>query len=1640
MAEINGHEYVDLGLPSGVLWSKFDYGSSSETSAGGTYTWYSGIEKYNPDISNSNFDGRTVLELQDDIVNKNWGGNWCIPTKEQFKELIKYCSISGSDSTNKNYREYSRQGNSIKFPERFSRYWSNELKDQQYVYILCNDYDYDDGDYDWDEYVTNFSKDNSCRIRPVWVPSLQHTVNVYDENETLIYTETVNRGDLFTYKPTKDNCLFLGYIDESNKLYTEQFSVNSDLNLTVKWYFNSTEISDTHEYVDLGLPSGIKWATYNMGALVPEAFGELYKYGETTPNIINSSWANYKWNNGSQCNLTKYCTDNYYGTIDNKTILELIDDAAYTNWGTNWRSPSLNDFKELINNCTWIYKKVNNVFGYLIIGPNNNSIFLPHEKGKHYLTNTLGRYDPAFEVLYAKEKEFVITETYYRHSSAYIRPVYTNNTITITYNSNDNSETQITEKYNYGDLIKIQINPFTTNNILTGWNTEIDGSGTTYLENSEFSIQFNLNLYAQWIEYSFTGSDNNHDYVDLGLPSGTLWATKNIGANTIMDSGNPFAWGETEIKNEYNSNNYKWFRPNSKFLIKYNIDESSGIVDNKINLDLEDDVAHIQWGGNWTLPTTVFVRELKENCIVEQFDTYIKLTSKINNNYIYFTKIGTYTHYLTSNKDSHYIQNYSFYVDSSINTTTGYIYDKQFARPIIKQPKNCNIIYKDENTILNTISVPYGDNYLITQENPSKDGYLFRDWLLNNSSVSYKAILNVNSDIELMANWVKAINITLINQNDEIAKIITVSELDSIKLPSILGNTGYYCYEYNTQKDGSGDIYNLRIYPSNYKFTEDIILYAQYKELKTDYVDFDLPSKTLWAKYNIGATSETEPDGQNPLYFWFGDPLETINRSFEKDYKYGNSTNTYTKYTLNDQNYNGSWYDENQNFIGDGKSIMDKEDDPAYTYLGGNWRTPTKEQWEELLKYCILDTSSNPDKIISKKDSSKFIYLPFTFSHYTSGYEYLLNTLDNTQQMYVYNSWYNNPELETYSRNSSYPIRPVMIPYSITYKNGNFEFIEYNIEFTIKNPDWVDSKKYITSFNTEPDGSGTTYNIGDVVTLEEDLTLYAQWKDKPILYIVPEEGKTLTVYCEPGESVTLEKSYWDKYHNCIGFTTQKDSTNVEYKVGDSITINEDTTLYAVWEDLTNGVEFIDLKLPSGNLWAKNNIEGHYAWSEIETKSAYDTTNYKYSLSNWDDLTKYNCSSNYCKDGGEVDYKKSLELSDDIANIQLKGDWHIPTKEDWEELLTLCDWEYTDKGMKITYKDSTDFIFLPACGDRIGDYNYNTDSGFYWTKDLNSKLSAEAFALLFKDNDFHEIISESRFSGLSVRPVMKLINDIPEEPEQPEQPEEPETPDFPEEIPETGEILNQTIGTYNVRYWNGENDSNNQGEIAWPNRRNKVFEFLMNEGIWGVQEVTSAMYPDFINKEGYAYIGYGRDNGLLNEKAAGEQIGIFYNTSKYQILNQGSFFYKNTRSVFNRLCVWAKVQNLINGTKFFIFNNHLAHDSEEARLNQLNTLLSKIPEIAGEEKVFILGDFNFTPDSEEYQVITDIYEDSVHAQEVVGPQNTYNGLYSTTDTTEKRVDYIYSNFNEIIKYKVDNDNKGLEKYPSDHYPVVITFNT
>ena len=129
-----------------------------------------------------------------------------------------------------------------------------------------------------------------------------------------------------------------------------------------------------HAYVDLGL--SVKWATCNVGANDPKEYGDYFAWGETKPKDYYD-WDTYKWCNGNYMNFTKYCTVSVDGKVDNKTVLDLTDDAAHANWGGAWRMPTLKEQQELLDNCTWTWTKVNGVNGYTVTGPNGNSIFLP---------------------------------------------------------------------------------------------------------------------------------------------------------------------------------------------------------------------------------------------------------------------------------------------------------------------------------------------------------------------------------------------------------------------------------------------------------------------------------------------------------------------------------------------------------------------------------------------------------------------------------------------------------------------------------------------------------------------------------------------------------------------------------------------------------------------------------------------------------------------------------------------------------------------------------------------------------------------------------------------------------------------------------------------------------------------------------------------------------------------------------------------------------------------------------------------------------------------------------------------------------------------------------------------------------------
>ena len=138
----------------------------------------------------------------------------------------------------------------------------------------------------------------------------------------------------------------------------------------------SNETINGHEYVDLGLPSGLKWATCNVGASSPNEYGNYYAWGETGEKGL-CDWDTYKWCKGGDDTMTKYCTNSNDGIVDNKTVLDLEDDVAHVKWGGSWRMPTLDEQKELLDNCTWIWTTENGINGYRVTGPNGNSIFLP---------------------------------------------------------------------------------------------------------------------------------------------------------------------------------------------------------------------------------------------------------------------------------------------------------------------------------------------------------------------------------------------------------------------------------------------------------------------------------------------------------------------------------------------------------------------------------------------------------------------------------------------------------------------------------------------------------------------------------------------------------------------------------------------------------------------------------------------------------------------------------------------------------------------------------------------------------------------------------------------------------------------------------------------------------------------------------------------------------------------------------------------------------------------------------------------------------------------------------------------------------------------------------------------------------------
>lgn len=235
------------------------------------------------------------------------------------------------------------------------------------------------------EVSTNTPINGQYTLRYTGVPVIDYESD--GTNSTVLECENpqpiANGKDFYIYLPHGNYTEMAFTITASDgTVCTKHSKANVAIYITRSQYTtinlgeNDLEFADP-DWVDLGLPSGLLWATRNVGATSPEDYGDYFAWGETTTKSVYL-WSTYTYCNEVWYQLTKYCNDSdygYNGFTDNLTILQPGDDAATANYGG--RTPTDEEWAEMINNTTVTWTTQNGVNGRLFTGTNGNSLFLP---------------------------------------------------------------------------------------------------------------------------------------------------------------------------------------------------------------------------------------------------------------------------------------------------------------------------------------------------------------------------------------------------------------------------------------------------------------------------------------------------------------------------------------------------------------------------------------------------------------------------------------------------------------------------------------------------------------------------------------------------------------------------------------------------------------------------------------------------------------------------------------------------------------------------------------------------------------------------------------------------------------------------------------------------------------------------------------------------------------------------------------------------------------------------------------------------------------------------------------------------------------------------------------------------------------
>ena len=252
----------------------------------------------------------------------------------------------------------------------------------------------------------------------------------------------------------------------------------------------------------------------------------------------------------------------------------------------------------------------------------------------------------------------------------------------------------------------------------------------------------------------------------------------------------------------------------------------------------------------------------------------------------------------------------------------------------------------------------------------------------------------------------------------------------------------------------------------------------------------------------------------------------------------------------------------------------------------------------------------------------------------------------------------------------------------------------------------------------------------------------------------------------------------------------------------------------------------------------------------------------------------------------------------------------------------------------------------------------------------------------------------------------------------------------------------SVMTYNIRL-----DIASDGENAWMHRKDFLISQVLffSPDILGVQEARPNQMDDLkVALKNFSAFGIGRDGGN-----AGEFSTIFYNTQKFEVEHENTFWLSETPekvskgwdAAYPRICTYGLFTALNTSKKFWVFNTHLDHVGEQAQLMGIQTIQQKIAVINTKNyPVILMGDFNVEPQS---LLIKKLSEDMINTESVAkiafGPQGTFNG-FNFTEPVTRKIDYIFISKSENLKVNkqaILSDSKAL-KYPSDHFPVYAEF--